>query len=372
MNKLLLLVIIALVSCKSSVDKKSESNATQLEQFEANIDSILNTDLNANEPGVALLISYDGKMLIGKGFGLRNIDTKEPITASTNMEMASVSKQFTALAILSLVDKGKISLNDEVYKFFPYETFKEVTVKQIINHTSGIEDAEDAFLEEWDFTKVATNADILKWYSVKNRKKNKAGQVFQYNNGAYEVLPLIVEKISGEKYEDYIKENVFKKAEMKKTIAFNLNSPVAIDERAFYYHKDSLGNWNKMDGHPLTGLLGAGGIYTSVDDYFKYDTALRNNSIFSKEKHQLLFENNDSIKAYRSMHSNLSYAMGWFVNDSIAEHSGGWFGVNTYVKRYLKQPLTIAVFGNRDDVTSALISKIDALTVQFVKKKYPE
>ncbi|WP_445736205.1 serine hydrolase domain-containing protein [Mariniflexile sp.] len=238
MNKLLLIIILAFVSCKSPNDKKPESNATELAHFEAKIDSILNIDLDVNEPGVALLISYDGKMLIGKGFGVRNIETKEPITASTNMEMGSVSKQFTALAILSLVDKGKIALNDEVYKFFPYETFKDVTVKHLINHTSGIEDAEDAFLKDWDSTKVA------------------------------------------------------------------------IDERAFYYHKDSLGNWNKMDGHPLTGLLGAGGIYMSVDDYFNYDNALRNNSIFSKEIHQLLFEKNDNIKTDKSFQPNMSYAMG--------------------------------------------------------------
>ncbi|MDP5229437.1 MAG: beta-lactamase family protein [Cellulophaga sp.] len=369
MNKLVLIFILALVSCKSPVDKKSVSNATELEQFEVTIDSILNDAFDANEPGVALLISYDGKMLIGKGFGLRNIETKEPITASTNMEMASVSKQFTALAILSLVDKGKLSLNDEVYKFFPYETFKDVTVKQLINHTSGIEDAEDVLIKDWDSTKVATNADILKWYSKKNRKNNNAGQVFQYNNGAYEILPLIVEKVSGEKYEDYIKENVFGKAGMKRTIAFNLNSPVAIDERAFYYTKDSLATWNKMDGHPFTGILGAGGIYTSVDDYFKYDNALRNNAIFTKETHNLIFEKNDSVK---TDFPGESYAMGWNVNDSIAIHTGGWFGVKTITKRYLKIPLTIAVFGNRDDYSRALFPKIDSLSFQFVKDNYPE
>jgi CubicO group peptidase (beta-lactamase class C family) len=369
MKKVLLLLVLAIIACKSPNEKNHNVDAAKLEAFKAEVDSIISESLNPNEPGVALLISYNGEMLIGKGFGLRDIDTKEPITTSTNMEMASVSKQFTALAILSLVDKGKLSLNDEVYKFFPYESFKDVTVKQLINHTSGIEDAEDALIKDWDSTKVATNSDILKWYSLKNRKTTKEEQLFQYNNGAYEVLPLIVEKVSGEKYEDYIQENVFKKAGMKRTIAFNLSSPVAFDERAFYYTKDSLGTWNKMDGHPFTGILGAGGIYTSVDDYFKYDNALRDNSIFSKEIHKLIFENNDSIKAERSMHSNLSYAMGWFVNDSIAEHSGGWFGVNTFTKRYLKIPLTIAVFGNRDDLSRAIFSKIDSLSFQFVKNK---
>ncbi len=372
MKKLLLLLVLAIMACKSPNEKNHNVDAEKLEAFKAEVDSIISESLNPNEPGIAVLVAYNGEMLIGKGYGVSDIETADPLTASTNMEMASVSKQFTALAILSLVDKGKISLNDEVYKFFLYESFEDVTVKQLINHTSGIEDAEQAFINDWDSTKVATNADILRWYSIKNRKNNKAGQVFQYNNGAYEVLPLIVEKVSGEKYEGYIQENVFKKAGMKRTTAFNLNSPVDIDERAFYYTKDSLGTWTKMDGHPFTGILGAGGIYTSIDDYFIYDKALRNNSIFSKEVHELIFENNDSIKADRSMHSNLSYAMGWFVNDSIAEHSGSWYGVNTFTKRYLKKPLTIAVFGNRDDVSRELIAKIDSLSVQFVKYNYPE
>ncbi len=370
MNKLLLIIIIAFLSCNSSADKKSESDSMELALFEAKIDSIVNTDVAANEPGVAILISYEGKMLIGKGYGVRDLDTKEPLTKSSNMEMASVSKQFTALAILSLVNEGKISLNDTVFTFFPFITFKNITIKQLINHTSGIEDAEEYFGTNWDSSKIATNKDVLEWYSAETRNKNISSQIFEYNNGAYELLPLIVEKLSGKKYEDYIKENVFKKAGMTRTIAFNLNSPVDIEERAFYYHKDSLGKWSKMDGHPLTGLLGAGGIYTSVVDYFKYDNALRNNAIFSKEIHQLIFENNDSIKADRAMYSNLSYAMGWFVNDSIAEHSGGWYGVNTYTKRYLKKPLTIAVFGNRDDVSRELISTIDSLAVQFVKSNY--
>lgn len=370
MKKIIFILVLIIVSCKSPNNETSESKSDELEQFKAKVDSIVNESINANEPGIALLVAYDGKMLIGKGYGIRNLETKELITQSTNMEMGSVSKQFTALAILSLVNDGKISLNDTVYKYLPNKSFKNVTIKQLINHTSGLEDAEEAFLTEWDSTKIASNNDILNWYSAENRNKNNSGQIFEYNNGAYEVLPLIVEKVSGKKYENYIKENVFKKAGMKRTIAFNLNSPVDIDERAFYCHKDSLGKWNKMDGHPLTGLLGAGGIYTSVDDYFNYDNALRNNSIFSKKIHQLIFKKNDSIKTDKSGTSNMSYAIGWFVNDSFAEHPGNWFGVNTYTKRYLKKPLTIAIFGNRDDVPRELISKLDSMSVQFVNNNY--
>jgi CubicO group peptidase (beta-lactamase class C family) len=367
MKNIVIVLIILFVSCKSSSDKKTDTKALELEQLQTRIDSLFNSNIDENEPGAAILMSYDGKMLIGKGYGTRNLDTKEPITKSTNMELASVSKQFTALAILSLVNDRKISLNDTVYKYLPFETFKNLTIKQLINHTSGINDAEEYFHTNWDSTKIATNDDILKWYSAENRTKNKSGQVFEYNNGAYEVLPLIVEKVSGEKYEDYIKENVFKNAGMIRTNAFNLNHPIDIDERAFYYHKDSIGIWNKMDGHPLTGLAGAGGIYTSINDYFSYDNALRNSSIYSQEIHNLIFKQNDSIKIDNS---EMSYAMGWFVNDSIAQHSGGWFGVNTFTKRYLKKPLTIAVFANMDNFPRELVSKLDSMSVQFVNNNY--
>jgi len=368
MKKTLFFLILLIVSCKSPNNETSKSKSAELELFKIKVDSIINESIDPNEPGLSILIAYDGKMLIGKGYGVRNLETKEPITKSTNMEMGSVSKQFTALAILSLVNEGKISLNDTVFKYLPFKTFKNITIIELINHTSGIEDAEVYFGTNWDSTKIANNNDVLKWYSAENRNKNISGQIFEYNDGAYEVLPLIVEKVSGIKYEDYIRENVFKKAGMTRTIAFNLNSPADIDERAFYYHKDSLGTWNKMDGHPLTGLLGAGGVYTNVVDYFNYDNALRNNSIFSKEIHQLIFKPSTSAGTLKP---DMSYAMGWFVNNSIAEHSGSWFGVNTYTKRYLKLPLTISFFANMDDFFKKdLVSKIDSLAFKYVNDNY--
>ncbi|MBB5287651.1 CubicO group peptidase (beta-lactamase class C family) [Rhabdobacter roseus] len=196
MKKTLFIILLLIVSCKSQNNDTSESKSAELVQFQIKVDSILNESIDPNKPGLAILIAYDGKMLIGKGYGVRNLETKEPITKSTNMEMASVSKQFTALAILSLVNDGKISLDDTVFKYLPFKTFKNITIKQLINHTSGIEDAEDYFGTYWDSTKIATNYDVLKWYSAENRNKNISGQIFEYNNGAYEVLPLIIEKVS--------------------------------------------------------------------------------------------------------------------------------------------------------------------------------
>jgi len=129
MKKTLFILTLLIVSCKSPNHEKTESKPAALEQFKAKVDSIVNESIDVNEPGIGLLVAYDGKMLIGKGYGVRNLETKEPITRSTTMEMASVSKQFTALAILSLVDAGKISLNDTVYKYLPIKSFEKVTIK---------------------------------------------------------------------------------------------------------------------------------------------------------------------------------------------------------------------------------------------------
>jgi len=365
MKKVLVFFVILVVSYEAFSNETTKSNLSELQQLEASIDTLFNAEIGVSEPGAALLVSYDGEMIIGKGYGLRSIEDKEPITKSTNMRMGSVSKQFTALAVLSLVDNGKLSLSDSVYSIFPYESFKGVTIEQLINHTSGREDAEDVFLKEWDPTKIAANKDILKWYSTEDRTVTAPGEKYRYNNGIYEFIPSIVEKISGQEFSKFTKKNVFEKAGMKNTNFFNLAAPIKIEERAYCYEKNESGIWTKMDGHFLNGLLGAGGVYTSVNDYFLYDLALRNKTIYSESTHELIFKPS-STRTEIGIEKH--YAMGWNVNDTTASHSGSWFGTNTFTKRYLDKPLTIAIFMNRDTLfENGLTNKIDSLVVEYVK-----
>jgi len=338
----------------------------KLEQLSSSIDSLFNAEIGENEPGAAILVSDNGKMIIGKGYGLRDLESKQPITASTNMRIASVSKQFTALTILSLVDEGKLSLSDSVYAMFPYETFKDVTVEQLINHTSGLADAEEAFFKEWDSTKIAENKDVLDWYAKEDRSITKPGEKYQYNNGIYEFIPSIVEKISGQEFAKFAKEKVFDKAGMKNTNFFNLADPIQIEERAACYEKDSLGNWKKVDGHFLNGLLGAGGIYTSVHDYFQYDLALRNKTILSEAMHEIIFKPSST---HQVDGVDRHYAMGWMVTDTEACHDGGWFGTIAYTKRYLGRPLTYAIFINQDTLfRTGLAQKVDSLINQYINR----
>lgn len=365
-------------SCNGINDTKEVKQKPDLEHLEIRIDSLFKAHINTDAPGAALLVSYDGEMLIGKGYGLRDLETKEPITNNTNMRMASVSKQFTDLSLLTLIDKGLLSLNDTVYKFWPYDVFRNITVTQLINHTSGIADYESAFIKDWDKNKVVENSDVLDWLATNPAPRFKPGEKWEYSNTAYLVLALLTEKLSGKDFATYAKERVFEKAGMKNTNFYSLAHPIEIKERAFCYEKDSLGNWEKVDGYFMNGVIGDGAVYTSVIDYFAYDQALRNKNIVSEELHHQLFEASSMALPEKSkypfnflMSKEEHYGIGWFVTEDIALHTGSWNGTRTIVVRDKGRPLTIAIFMNSGeaDTRSILIEGTYKLVNDYLNPK---
>ena len=152
---------------------------------------------------------------------------------------------------------------------------------------------------------------------------------------------------------------------MEHTQFFNLAEPTEIKNRAYCYEKSPSGNWKKVDGHYLNGLLGAGAVYTSLNDYFNYDQALRNRNLFSEDTHKLIFKPSST---YNRDRETRQYAMGWEVNDSIAEHTGGWLGTNTISIRHLDEPLTIVIFMNRNTLfQSDLVQKTKSLVYEYIE-----
>ncbi len=369
MTRLTLAILCLVLFNCCSTNPEQENNPQQ--RLSQRLDSLVTKYVRQDDPGLQLLVAYDGEMVIAEAWGMQDIGNREPLTTSSNMRLGSVTKQFTALSILSLVEEGKLNLSDTLYSVFPYEVFREVTIEQMINHTSGIADGEAAFFNIWDPEIVATNQDLMEWYSTNPDAVFAPGTDWQYNNGAYEVLASVVAEVSGEKFADYAREHVFLPAGMKDTQFFDLSDPVEIKERSFCYEKDSTGTWRKVDGHFLNGLLGAGGLYSNVLDYFAYDQALRNRTLFSAETNDLIFQPSSmpvpGVSRPSPYYGNDSvyYAMGWNVSKSIATHGGGWFGTNTFTIRELDRPLTIAIFTNsswlhRSGLTEELYKIISA------------
>ncbi|MBC2838151.1 serine hydrolase [Robiginitalea sp. SC105] len=381
-NLLMLILLMVLVSCKQNKDNKIESQSIGLKQLQSSIDSLFNAKIGAEGPGAAIAVSYGQEMIFGKGYGLRDIAGKEPVTLRTNMRMASVSKQFTALCILSLVDNNVLSLQDTITKFWNYPVFEDITVEQLLNHTSGIADYESPyFLESWDRSKIVENKDILKWLETNPEPLFEPGKGWEYSNTAYLVLALLVEKVSGQEFSAYAKENVFSKAGMERTNYYNLAHPIDIPERAYCYEKDSLGNWEKVDGYFMNGILGDGAVYTNIMDYLAYDRALRSNVILSNDLHERIFKpssqitgdwpatGHEMIDLYPfNQGKKFGYGMGWIVTDDLAMHRGSWNGTRTMVVRKLDEPLTILLFMNSNsELRELLIIELYNLVDKYLK-----
>ena len=231
-----------------------------------------------------------------------------------------------------------------------------MTIEQFISHTSGIEDAEWVLeSKQTSTTGNFNNEDILDWYANNNVIRFPPGTEFEYNNGTYYTLAQIIEQESGMRYEDYIQKNVFRKSGMKNTKFITDGGSSAIDEYAYRYEKDSLGHWQLLDINFEDDVVGAGGIYLSLNDYANYIEALRNKSIVNAKSHELIFK---PISMNTELHSQdlkiltgreSSYAMGWEVTDSLALSAGQWDAVNNFVIYERKRPLTIVMLANNDN-----------------------
>lgn len=342
----LTLGILFSVACNQQVN---QTHSGSLEVFKRQVDSVIHQQIGENTPGVAVLIAYDGQPLVMKGYGYRDVQRREKITPTTNMRMASVSKQFTALSMLTLVENQKLSLTDPVTNYLPYPIFEGITINNLVRHTSGLPDYYAHFDQNWPKEEVIQNQDVLDWLKTSPPRDFEPGEKWEYSNTAYLMLAMIVEQVSGMEFSTYAKSSLFERMGMKRTQYYNLANPVEIDERANCYGKKG-GSFEQVDGFFMNGVMGDGAVYTNLEDYLKYDQILRRDSIFSSEIHELIHQPGE--KNLGDADNPVFYAMGWFVDQDLEDssHSGGWFGTRTYVYRGLKEPITVVVFCNATDL----------------------
>jgi CubicO group peptidase (beta-lactamase class C family) len=371
-----IILIVLFSSCKSEEKKLAESHEVMLYNFQKELDALFNSVIKQDEPGAAVLISYNDSILFSKGFGLRDLSSKAPITPTTNLRVGSVSKQFTALGILSLVEKGQLKLNDSIYHFYPHESLKGVTIKQMLSHTSGIVDADNEYWENWKLDRVVTNDDIIEWYKNNDEKEFEPGEKFEYNNASYELLASLIEKITKKEFPEYIKENVLDKANMETSSFISLAKPINLSERAYCYEKDSTDTWQIVGNHYLNGLYGASSFYTNLNDFHNYTKALRSRKILSTSIDSLLFNPIIEVKEladrdfYKIKESGSSYGFGWELNNVMAVHGGETFGAHSFVIFEFTRPLTIAIFMNSNrlfETEPNLINETYKLTDKYLK-----
>jgi len=330
----------------------------------ARIDALFTGFDHPNAPGASVMVIHHGKPVFAKGYGLANLDTKTPCTTNTNFRLASVTKQFTAMAVMILVERKALSLDESLAAFFPEfpEYGKAITVRQLLTHTSGLIDYEDAIPEgttipvlDQDVLRLLIAADVKRRTTSDAAPNQSAAQTgtyfppgsqYRYSNTAYALLALIVEVRSGQTFARFLRENIFEPLKMTNTLAYE-QGYAPVPNRAFGHSLKS-NVWQRTDQSLTSSVLGDGGIYSSVSDLFKWDQALYKARLVSEPMLRVAFSPlTPTDKPGRS------YGFGWYVTRyrGLKEiyHSGETIGFRTRIVRYPEKKFTVIILANRSD-----------------------
>ena len=303
-----------------------------------------NLEKENNLSGV-VLIAKNGKPIYREAFGFANLPDSVKNKPDTKFNLASINKMFTGMAIMQLVEAGKISLQDKVGKYlldYPNKTVADsVTIHQLLTHTSGM----NSFWEEYDKVakeKFKTVSDYLPLFA--NAKLSFVpGSDFYYSNSGYMVLGLIIEKVSGQDYFDYVKEHIYKPAKMINTDAYELDNAIPNLATGYTMSLEEPGQWKNNIFSNLAKGTPAGGGYSTVDDLLNFANALQNNRLLSKESTAI-------YTAGRVKFRDGMYGYG-FMEDTInghriIGHTGGHDGIACELMIYPDLGYTVVILTN--------------------------
>ena len=324
---------------------------------------------NPRDPGCAVLVIRNSKVLFEKGFGVRDLRSFHPIDSETNFRLASLTKQFTATAIMLLVHEGKLHYDDHLTDIFSdFPTYgRAVAIRHLLNHTSGLVDYEDVMQKQNpgvpdDRIPQIHDAEVLALMKQQTGTKFPPGSRWDYSNSGYVVLAMVVEKISGMSFGDFLRERIFKPLAMNNTIAYEKGKN-EVRNRA-YGHTQTAAGWRETDQSSTSATLGDGGIYTSLDDLEKWNRALDQHTLLSAQ---------DTAPALRApewkngplltLSGSIAprYGFGWFLDPLEGHvrysHYGETVGFRNAIQRFPNDRLTVIVLSNRAELDAPALGE---------------
>jgi CubicO group peptidase (beta-lactamase class C family) len=322
-------------------------------------------------PGLAVLVKKNGSVVFERGYGLKELRTGARIDTKTNFRLASVTKQFTAMSVMLLVHDKKLGYETTLGQIFPEfpEYGKKITVRQLLNHTGGLPDYEDLMDAKekekgpiWSAEKQIQDAEVLQLLEKASKAKFEPGTKWDYSNSGYVVLGLIVAKVSGRPYAEFLRERIFMPLKMADTIVYQKGKNT-VANRAYGHAKDK-DAFKERDQSATSATLGDGGVYSSVDDLSKWDDALRDRTLLSEEEMKPALQPakfggadnavlpGDAPAGLRG--APVEYGFGWFLDQYKGHermwHYGDTMGFKTAIQRFTKDGLTVIILCNRTDL----------------------
>lgn len=350
MHKFFFIISIFFISCKSDQQKAQAQELNNLEQvpiknYHDSISYYMDTLLNNMGFSGGILVAKNDTVLYEHYQGKYDAAQQMAINDSTPFHVASTSKTFTSHAILQLMQQGKLKLTDTLQQFFPSFPYHGITIKHLLNHISGLQDYAVFFPKYgWSKKHIATNDDVLKFMiSKKPPLANPMGK-FVYCNTNFALLALVVEKITGQKFPEYVKEHIFKPAGMKHTFILNITNKSR-------YLPSFHSNKKIYDFGYLDAIYGDKNVYTTCRDMMQYDAAIRNHTLLDSATYEMAWEPLQYDGHYSKSDSIEHYGLGWRLKvwpngNKIVYHNGWWHGNNSIFQRVYQDTLVIIVTGN--------------------------
>lgn len=292
-------------------------------------------------PGACVGVFRDGAPVMRCAYGLADLEGRVAATTATNYRLASITKQFTAAAILLLAEDGRLSIDDSVRRWLPMpDAADEIAIRHLLTHTSGLADFEDLIAQRP--AAQLTDADVLRLLQAESRLYFSPGAGYRYSNSGYVLLGLIVGRASGMDFASFLQERIFLPLGMHGTVAFQ-EGISDIAHRAFGYSAAAQ-SWVRTDQSPTSATLGDGGIYSSIDDLAKWDAALDDDRLLRPASLRLAFE-----PATPTGEPGVAYGFGWRATGETRWHSGESLGFRNVIVRNLAQRLSVVVLTNRGE-----------------------
>ena len=295
-----------------------------------------------NIPGLALLVSRRGQIVTAEGFGLANVELNVPVKPETVFQSGSMGKQFTAMAVMMLVEQGKIGLDDTLPKYFPASpaAWHDVTIRELLSHTAGFTDYPDTF----DFRRDWTEEELLKIIEG-IPLAYRPGTNWQYSNMGYVTLGILIHHVTGQFYGDFLKEHIFEPRGMSATRIISEADIVPNRAAGYRLVKGELKNQEWVS--PAMNTTADGSLYFNVLDLAKWDAALYTTKLVKQSSLDAMWtpanlKDGEANKA--------GYGFGWFITQRngrrIYHHDGAWQGFTTAITRHVDDGTTVVVLTN--------------------------
>ncbi len=354
------LIIIIISACNTKPQKQSKRDLKS--KNIKMIDSTIQLWVKQKKFSGNIFIADSGEVIFKKSYGFANIENKEPMTLGKSFQIASISKQFTATGIMILKEQNKLDYNNFVKQYLPDFPYDSVTIRQLLTHTSGMPDFFDGITEFLDHSIANGNKELYEaLIKSKISSKSNPGENWAYCNASYEILVTIIEKISGELYNDFLTKNIFSKLDMNSTTSDCTYLPNAKVKNAVtgYSLNDSVSELvaaHKIKRNEfvffLSKMEGDGSLYSTIDDLYKWEQSLYTNNIISNKTIEEAFTPG-KLKNGKIAKTDwgTNYGFGFDISNNenygkLISHGGGQAGFRSNLSRYIDKKITIIILSN--------------------------